>query len=112
MKGAVGRGKRFFTSPKRPDPLWGPPSFVLNVYPRTKRPVHHLLPSDAEVKNKWSYVSAPPAFFQGVDRKKSSKDRIITFFFQIEGYLFFGRVGALHFADNFYQGLFSEFAVQ
>ena len=81
----MGRGKRFFSSPKRPDPFWGPPNRVLNVYPRTKRPVHHLLPSDAEVKNEWSYISAPPVFFQGVERKKSSKDRIITSFSKFKG---------------------------
>ena len=82
------------------------------MYPGTKRPVDHLPPSNAEVKTEWSYISAPPIFFQGADREKSSKDRIITFFLQIEGYLSIGRTAALHFADNFYQGAFSELAVQ
>jgi len=31
---------------------------------------------------------------------------------QIEGFLFFGRIAALHFADNFYQAVCSELAVQ
>jgi hypothetical protein len=107
----MGRGKRLFSSPKRPDPLWGPPSHVLNVYPWKKRPVPHVPPSDAEVKKEWSYIYAP-IFFQDVDREKSSKDRTITiFFFQIERYLFFGSIAGLHFADNFYQAKFSELAV-
>jgi len=37
-----GQGQEFFSSPKRPGPLWGPPSLVQNLYPRTKRPFHQL----------------------------------------------------------------------
>jgi hypothetical protein len=32
------------------------------------RDVDHSPPSSSEVKNEWSYTSAPPMCFQGVDR--------------------------------------------
>jgi hypothetical protein len=53
-----GRGKIFFSSPKRPDGLWGPPSLLFNGYrgffPGVKRPgrqINHSPPSSAEIKN-------------------------------------------------------------
>jgi len=71
------RGKRLFSSPKRPDLLWGPPSFLLNGYkdcfPAVKRHGHsvdHWPASKAEVKNERSCASAPPTCPQSVDRDK------------------------------------------
>jgi hypothetical protein len=67
-----GRGKRFLSSP---DWIWDPPSLLFNKYRdsylRAKRPereVDHSPPSSAEVKNEWSYTSAPPACLHSVDR--------------------------------------------
>jgi len=34
------------------------------------REVNHSLPSSAEVKNEWSYVSTLPVHLHGVDREK------------------------------------------
>lgn len=55
-------GKTFYSSPKGPDRLWGPPSHLFNGYrvsfPRVKRPVRkvaHTHPSNSEVK-KWVEV--------------------------------------------------------
>jgi len=52
------RAKRFFSSPKRPDLLWGPPSLLFNgrqlSFPKVKQPgraVNHSPPASAEVKN-------------------------------------------------------------
>jgi hypothetical protein len=54
------RGRRFFSSPKRPNRLWSPPSLPLNGYrdsfPGAKRPrrsVKHSPPTGVEVKNEW-----------------------------------------------------------
>jgi hypothetical protein len=70
-----GRVKRFSSSPKRPHWLWGPPSLVfigyLVYFPVVKRSgcgVDHSSPSSAEVKNEWSYTSAPPICHHSVDR--------------------------------------------
>jgi hypothetical protein len=59
--------KRFYSSPKRPDMLWGPPSPLRSVYrgssPGLKRPgrdIDHSSLSSAEVENKWNYTSTPP----------------------------------------------------
>jgi len=61
-----------FSFPKRPDRLWGPPSLLFNGYwvslPGLQRPGRedvHSLPFSAELKNEWSYNSAP---LHGVDR--------------------------------------------
>jgi hypothetical protein len=66
-------------SPKRPDWLLGPPSFLLNVYrgsvPGVQHPEHevkHSLPSSVEVKNKWSYVSTPYVCPHGMDTDNST----------------------------------------
>jgi hypothetical protein len=55
------RGKRFFSTPKCPDQLWGPPSLLISGYQElfpggwgVKQSGHeadHSLPSSAEVKN-------------------------------------------------------------
>jgi hypothetical protein len=59
-------GQEIFSSPKRPDRLWGPRSLLLNGYrgsfPGVKRPgseVDHLPPFSAEIRNGWSYTSTP-----------------------------------------------------
>jgi hypothetical protein len=59
-----------FSSPPRPDRLWGPLSLLSNGYqgpfsPRVKRQgreADHSPPSSAEVKNAWSYTSTQYAF--------------------------------------------------
>jgi hypothetical protein len=62
-----GRGKRFFSSPKRPDQLWVPSSLLFNEYRdsfsglrRLEREVDHSPLFSVEVKYKWSYISTPP----------------------------------------------------
>jgi hypothetical protein len=61
------RDEKFFSFPKRPDRLWGPPSLLFNGYggcfPKLKQPereVDHTSPFSAKVKNVWSYNSALP----------------------------------------------------
>jgi hypothetical protein len=63
------RGKRFFCSPKRPDRLWGPPSFLFSGYwdlflgvKRSGRD-NHSPPSSANVRYEWSCTSTPPMCF-------------------------------------------------
>jgi hypothetical protein len=61
-------GSRIFSSPSRPDRLWGPPSSYLWVpealSPEVKqREDHHLPPASAEVKKTWIYTSIPPHAF-------------------------------------------------
>jgi len=61
-----GKGKTFFSSPKTPDHVWGPPilfSASECSFPVVKRPgpdVDHSPPPSAQVKNKWSNTSIPP----------------------------------------------------
>jgi hypothetical protein len=68
-------GKRYFFSPKHPDWLWGPPSFLLNGYcgsfpgvQQLEHDVDYSPPSSTKVKNKWSYTSTPPICLDGKDR--------------------------------------------
>ena len=52
----------FLFSPKYPEQLWGPPTLLFSGYlgiKRTGREVHHSPPSNAEIKNKWGYITAP-----------------------------------------------------
>ena len=58
--------KRFFSSLNRPDHFLDPPSYLFNSYRGTfstvRRPgcdVDHSRPSSADIKNEWSYTSAP-----------------------------------------------------
>jgi hypothetical protein len=60
-----GRGKKFVSSSKRPDRLWGPRNLVFKGYrrssPNVKRPeskANHLLPNSAEVSNGCRYTYA------------------------------------------------------
>jgi hypothetical protein len=51
-----------FSSPRRPDRLWGPIQWVPGVK-RPGRETDHSLPTSAEVKNTWIYTSTPPYVF-------------------------------------------------
>jgi hypothetical protein len=64
----------FFSSPPRPERLWGPPSLLANGYQGlfpwgyssrgVKLTTHlHLVPRS---KNEWSYTSTPPILLHGV----------------------------------------------
>jgi hypothetical protein len=58
-------GARIYTFPCHPDPLWGPPRLLSNVYggalslgiKRPKREADHSPPTSAEVKKTWVYTS-------------------------------------------------------
>jgi hypothetical protein len=60
-------GSRFFSSPLRPDRLWGPPHLLSNgtgrlFPPGLKRPgceADHSPLASAEVKQMWIYTSTP-----------------------------------------------------
>jgi hypothetical protein len=63
-------GSRIFSSPRRPDRLWGLSSLLSNGYvgfsPEIKRPgseADHSPPTSAEVKKMWIHTSAPPYAF-------------------------------------------------
>jgi hypothetical protein len=69
-----GGEKRFLSSPKRPDRLWGPPSLIFSRYrgsfPGVKQPgslFNHSLPFSVEVKSEWSYTTTPPIRLHAVD---------------------------------------------
>jgi hypothetical protein len=62
-----GTGKRYFSSPRPPDHVWGPsiPLFSGSQcsFPAVKMPgrdVHNSTPPSAQVKNKWSNTTTPP----------------------------------------------------
>jgi hypothetical protein len=67
------RGRAFFSSPPRPDRLWGPPSLLSNVYQEIfswgqsgrGREADHSPPSSAEAKSAWSYTSTPSICLHG-----------------------------------------------
>jgi hypothetical protein len=64
LRGFVSRLRQiFFSSPKRPGPRWGPPSFLFNCdrgsFPGIRRKVDHSPQSNDEVRKEWSYTSTP-----------------------------------------------------
>jgi hypothetical protein len=65
-------GSRIFSSPRRPDRIWGPPSLLSNRYrggglspgvKRQERDADQPPPANAEVKNMWIHTSTPPYAF-------------------------------------------------
>jgi len=67
-------GIRFACSPKRPNRLWRPPSFLFSEHWRISRGIQWPMwgwphTSSAEVKNKWSYSSSSPICLYVVYRK-------------------------------------------
>jgi hypothetical protein len=76
-----GRNKTLFSSPKRPERLWGTLSLLLkwcrSYFPEVKQPerkVDHSPPSSAEVKNEWSYTFTSLIYIYGIDRDNFSDD--------------------------------------
>jgi hypothetical protein len=70
VKVRVPVGAIFFSSPRRPDRLWGSPSLLSNGYrvsfPGVKwsgRETDHSLPTSAGVKSTWIYIPPPPHVF-------------------------------------------------
>jgi hypothetical protein len=71
-----GRDREFFSSPPRPDRLWGPPGLLSNGYEgegvlssgvkRPGREADHSPSSNAEVKNAGSYTSTSPIHVHGM----------------------------------------------
>jgi hypothetical protein len=56
-------GSRIFSSPRRPDRLWGPPNLLSNGYRGLGREADHSPATSAEVKKTWVYTSTPPYAF-------------------------------------------------
>jgi hypothetical protein len=70
------KSEKLFSSPKRPDQLWGSPSVLFSGYrgsfPWVKRlgdAINHSDPPSTEVKNEWSCTSSPPICLRGVKRE-------------------------------------------
>jgi hypothetical protein len=58
-------GSGVFSSPRRPDRLWGPPiqwlpGIISSEVKRLGREADHSSPASAEVKKMWIYTSIPP----------------------------------------------------
>ena len=76
-----GKSMIFFSSPKHPDRLWGPPSLLIDYqlpFPGVRWPdreFYHSFLSSAEVTNDWSCTSTPSYVFRWW------KDKIPFFFF-------------------------------
>jgi hypothetical protein len=71
LGGRVPVGSRIFSSPSRPDRLWGTRNFqwVTGALPGVKLPereADHSPPANAEVKKMWIYTSTPPIRLLGV----------------------------------------------
>jgi hypothetical protein len=65
------KGKKFSLLKSRPERLWAPTPILL-FFPGSKRlpqEFDHSHPPDTEVKDAWSYKSAPPICHLGVDRE-------------------------------------------
>jgi hypothetical protein len=74
VRGWISGSSRSFSSPKRSDLLWTPPSFLVRgirgSFPGVERPGREtdLSPSSsAKVRNECSCTSAPPIILHGVD---------------------------------------------
>ena len=72
---------------QNPDPLWGPPSLLLNWYrdsflvvKRPERKVNHSPAYNPEVKNDRSYTSTPPIRLYGVKKNNLTFDLFIPTF--------------------------------
>ena len=85
-----GRDKRFFSSPKYPDRLWGLPGSLFNLYrgsfsgiKRLGHDFNHSPPSNAEVENERCYTSTPLICLRGVDRDNFTF--FYLFFFNVPG---------------------------
>ena len=81
-----GRGKRFSLLQKHPDRLWGPSSLLCNGYRGSSqgikqpgREFDNSPPSSDEVKNEWSYTSAPIVWLHWMDRDSFA----FTFYLQL-----------------------------
>ena len=68
-------GKRFFSSPKLADRLWGPRNLLFNIYqcsfPAVKRSecaVNHSSPSSVQVQNEYIYRSIPRTRLHEMER--------------------------------------------
>jgi len=68
------RDKRLFSSPNRPDPLWGQSSLLINgcrdSFPGLNRPgryIDHLPPFSVEVQKEFSCLCIPPVHFHGAN---------------------------------------------
>ena len=75
----LGWGKRFLSTVKHPDLLWGLPTLLFDGYwgffQGIKWPGHeidHSPPSSAEVKDEWSCISAAPLCLHDMDRNNLS----------------------------------------
>jgi hypothetical protein len=55
-------GSRIFSSPDRPDRLWGPPIRWVPGVKRPGREVDHSPPTSAKVKKMWIYTATPIRF--------------------------------------------------
>lgn len=66
-----GMGNKYFSSAKRPDSIWGPPSFLFGGSPNLKRPVRetdYSSFSSTEVKTGWIYTPNPLTSLYDVHR--------------------------------------------
>ena len=82
------RVKRFFSSPKHPDQLWGPLSFLFIGYwgsfmgvKLQGHEVNHPHPSSAKVKSAWSYTTTPLICLRGAERENFTITLCQTFYY-------------------------------
>jgi hypothetical protein len=79
----VSVGSRIFSSPRRPDLLWGPPSLLVPgaLSPGVKRQgreTDHSPTTSAEVKKMWIYISTPPIRLHGVVKHRDNFTDVLT----------------------------------
>jgi len=80
-------GKRFFSSPKHADWLWGSPSLLCSgfqvsflVVEKLACDIYHPLPSGADVKNEWSYISYLPVCLHALERDNCTLWGVYNFY--------------------------------